>query len=183
MDTRRRRLAAALSITCLGQSSLAGAQTLDNLKAQLREIKETNLRLTERLAEINSRLRKLEHVWIGYGAFDRGEAFDRGQLAQSWFRCSSENVTFKTVRPGVFRFEFKNHLPQRPVVIGTISNRWGDLKVEASSLSVMNVDQSGFTVETFQGSEPTNVAFEFLILRAAPVPRANLAVRSQECSG
>jgi inhibitor of KinA sporulation pathway (predicted exonuclease) len=157
VDTKR-WLVAALLLACLARSSLAAAQTVDQ---QLKEIY-SKLNLTD------ARLRKLEQGdrWIGHGRFDRDG------LSQSWFRCSSESGTFKTVRPGVFRFEFKNNLLRPPVVIGTVTNHWGDLKIEASSLRAINIEQSGFTIETFRETEPANVAFEFLILRAAPAGKA-----------
>jgi hypothetical protein len=78
------------------------------------------------------------------------------------------------IRPGVFRFDFDPPRLQSPIVLATASNRWGVVPRETSSVRVIDVDEAGFTIETFQSAElinPTNVGFFFVILgESSPAP-------------
>jgi hypothetical protein len=45
-------------------------------------------------------------------------------------------------------------------------NRWGDMPIENAILRLDKVSEQGFTVTTFDGSESTDVEFEFVVLRS-----------------
>jgi hypothetical protein len=85
----------------------------------------------------------------------------------------SPRITSTLVRPGVYRFEFKPPRIQTPIVLATASNRWGAVTQETSSIRVVDVDQTGFTVEILQVPQiinPTNLGFFFVVLGESPPP-------------
>ena len=76
-------------------------------------------------------------------------------------------------RPGAFRFEFSPPRLQKPIVLATASNAWGDIPVETSSLRVIDVSESGFAVERVDSGSvnPKYVSFFFLVLFGEPSRR------------
>jgi tetratricopeptide (TPR) repeat protein len=135
----------------------------------------------KKLESLENRVKRLESFeqrWIGYGSVDEH------RISQAWFRCESESVSVESSRPGVFRFHFLTKLARKPVIVATPANRWGDVRIiEISNLRVADVDETGFTVETFRSLDLSDVAFTFLVVRGSGGSKIADRVRDFDCPG
>jgi hypothetical protein len=149
-------------LACTLLCGLMWPSVVNNAQSQTAQSQENRIeRLESRLTRLNDQVAHLSEVdrrWVGYGFYDESGL-------SAWSRAEPERLTTETNRPGVIRFRFGKKLDRRPIVIATPSNNWGNIRLERPSVRLVDVDESGFTVETYEESEPAYVKVFFAVFR------------------
>jgi hypothetical protein len=162
----------------LGSTSPTGAQSRTDFAQTRAELNQ----LSARLNGLTRRMAALErfHPSIICGRMDSDLLKEGTSVYPSSCQLDKDRPSQQlerprlkaaVIRPGVFSFEFDPPKRQTPLVLATALNTWGDVPVQVSTLRVGNVTQNGFTIETFEATEPINpgnVSFFFVIFSEPP---------------
>jgi hypothetical protein len=142
----------AATVIVAGAISQGNAQTLQSLSDKVDG-------LNSRLNSLDARLRDTEKRWVGFGLYN-----DQG-ISNYWTRLDAERVSAESNRPGVVKFRYARKLEKRPIVVVTPHMRWGNMRLIRTSARIVESDENGFTVETYEQSDLANVEFSFVILK------------------